>query len=644
MSDMYRSDASTDRLPPGTTLNGIFVVDQHIASGGMGDVYRGHAIETGDQVAIKVMRADLADNAMALALFRKEASALHYIHHEAIVRYYVFSNDPGTRRLYLAMEFVDGKPLSDLFGQGPLGFEEVCLLQQRLAAGLDAAHQHGIIHRDLSPDNVLIPSGDVSRAKIIDFGIARSTRLGDGTVIGGGFAGKYAYVSPEQLGLYGGDVTAKSDIYNLGLVLAACLTGRPLDMGDNQFQVIEKRRVVPPLGAIDGRLRPLIEQMLQPDPKDRPESMAAVAAWRPEERPASAALPSPIASRDRGQRRQQRAAEAVPIERPRTGRRLAVAALVLVLLLGIGSIGFYFVPDLLAPSSTPPSLPQAPSLDNTADARRAEDERRAAAEAAKQQAEAERLRAEAERLRAEREAALRREEEERQRRQNEANLKNQGGKFPAVERPSADPKERINQFVSAYDGGDCFFVVPVTVAEGKATLEGYSISSAPFEILDIEFKRQNGFEALIGVHEVTPAQCAAVNFLWRTRNQRGPSPRLDINVAALRSGGALTGTIAEFGDRNVDLLLVSDDGFVHNLTGMLKPMGDTKSFNIRMQKTDPGPAQPQLLIAIADAKPLEALKPAQLGSAEQVFAQLLTEALQSGQSLNVSAKYFKLEK
>ena len=135
-----------------------------------------------------------------------------------------------------------------------------------------------------------------------------------------------------------------------------------------------------------------------------------------------------------------------------------------------------------------------------------------------------------------------------------------------------------------------------------------------------------------------------MSFLWRARKERGIAPRLDINVAALRSGGALTGTVAEFGDRNVELLLVSDDGFVHNLTGMLKPTGDTKSFNIRMQKTDPGPAQPQLLIAIADAKPLEALKPAQLGTAEQVFAQLLAEALKSAQSLNVSSKYFKLEK
>ena len=85
MSDMYSSQSSSSaHLPPGTKLNGIFEIERHIASGGMGEIYRGHAIETGDAVAIKVMRTDLADNATALALFRKEASALHYIHHDAI--------------------------------------------------------------------------------------------------------------------------------------------------------------------------------------------------------------------------------------------------------------------------------------------------------------------------------------------------------------------------------------------------------------------------------------------------------------------------------------------------------------------------------------------------------------------------------
>src|SRR6478736_2105157 len=188
MSDMYSPNASSGRLAPGTRLNGIFEIETHIASGGMGEIYRGRAVETGDAVAIKVMRTDLADNATALALFRKEASALHYIHHDAIVRYYVFSLDPETRRHYLAMEFVDGQPLSEVLKRGPLSFDAVCHLQERLAAGLDAAHRHGIVHRDLSPDNILIPGGDVGLAKIIDFGIARTTRGGDGTIIGSGFA------------------------------------------------------------------------------------------------------------------------------------------------------------------------------------------------------------------------------------------------------------------------------------------------------------------------------------------------------------------------------------------------------------------------------------------------------------------------
>src|ERR1700685_76677 len=108
MPDMY-SQASTIRLAQGTRLNGIFEIDQHIASGGMGEIYCGHAIETGDSVAIKVMRSDLADNTLALALFRKEASALHFIYHDAIVRFYVFSLDPGIGRHYLAVGFVGGQ-------------------------------------------------------------------------------------------------------------------------------------------------------------------------------------------------------------------------------------------------------------------------------------------------------------------------------------------------------------------------------------------------------------------------------------------------------------------------------------------------------------------------------------------------------
>ena len=240
----------------------------------MGEIYKGHAIQTGDLVAIKLMLPELAENEAALALFRKEASALHNLQHDAIIRYYVSTVEPQLQRPYLAMEFVDGRSLSEILkDDGPLPFEAVRALMLRVTAGLMAAHQRGIIHRDVSPDNIIVPGGDVSRAKIIDFGIARSTLLHEGTVIGSGFAGKQNYVSPEQLGLFGGEVTAKSDIYSLGLVLVQALTGQPLDMGGSQVQIVEKRRRVPDLGMIDMRFRPLLERMLQPDPANRPESM-----------------------------------------------------------------------------------------------------------------------------------------------------------------------------------------------------------------------------------------------------------------------------------------------------------------------------------------------------------------------------------
>ncbi len=272
--------APNGRLPPGTRLNGLYEVEAFITSGGMGDIYRGRAIVTRDAVAIKTIRPDMARNEMALSLFRKEASSLHNLHHEAIVRYFVFTNDPVLGIPYLAMEFVEGEALSDILRRGALGTEEIRVLMHRLALGLQAAHQHGIIHRDLSPDNILVPEGDVSRAKIIDFGIARSP-LGDGTLIGSGFAGKMNYVSPEQLGLFGGEVGPRSDIYSLGLVIAEAARGKHLDMGTSHVEVIEKRRRVPEISGIDPILRQILQRMLQPNPKDRPASMGEIADWIP---------------------------------------------------------------------------------------------------------------------------------------------------------------------------------------------------------------------------------------------------------------------------------------------------------------------------------------------------------------------------
>lgn len=262
----------------GTQLNGIFELDERLASGGMGEVYRGHNIQTGDLVAIKIVLPEFARDQTILSLFRKEASILNHLSHDAIVRYHVFTIDAGIGRPYLAMEFVNGQSLFDVMrDRGAMDPDDVRRLCHRVASGLGAAHEAGTVHRDLSPDNIILPGGKVERAKIIDFGIARSAHIGGETLIGGRFAGKYNYVSPEQLGLFGGEVTEKSDIYSLGLVLAAVLLGKPLDMNGSQFEVVEKRRSVPDLTGVDESLRSVIEAMLQPDPRDRPASMINIA-------------------------------------------------------------------------------------------------------------------------------------------------------------------------------------------------------------------------------------------------------------------------------------------------------------------------------------------------------------------------------
>ncbi|TIM45823.1 MAG: serine/threonine protein kinase [Mesorhizobium sp.] len=290
-------DAATTAV--GTQLSGIYELDERIAFGGMGEVYRGHNIQTGDHVAIKIVLPEFARDQTILSLFRKEASILNHLSHDAVVRYHVFTIDPGIGRPYLAMEFVDGQSLFDIMRRGPMPTQDVRKLCHRLASGLSAVHQAGAIHRDLSPDNIILPGGRVDRAKIIDFGIARSATVGGETLIGGKFAGKYNYVSPEQLGLYSGDVSEQSDIYSLGLVLAAALRGKPIDMSGSQFEIIEKRRTVPDLSDIDADFRGIVEAMLQPDPQERPISMADIARATRDDSDEETRPPTSITPRDR---------------------------------------------------------------------------------------------------------------------------------------------------------------------------------------------------------------------------------------------------------------------------------------------------------------------------------------------------------
>jgi serine/threonine protein kinase len=554
-------------LPPGTQLNGIYEIDHRIGSGGMGEIYKGHTIATGDIVAIKMMRPELAENPSAFALFRREASALHQLHHDAIVRYYVFTIEPTLQRPYLTMEFVDGVSLSELLKRGRLEYEPARTLLQRIAVGLQAAHERGVVHRDVSPENIIIPADDLARAKIIDFGIARSTRSdADGTIIGSGFAGKYSYVSPEQLGLFGGQVTPKSDIYSLGLVMAEVLTGRPIDMSGSQLDIIEKRRKVPDLGTIDPRFRPLLERMLQPDPTDRPDSMAAIAAW-------------PIgASKDPAASKSAAEAQRPPLKRtaaqvkPIHSKLLAWVGALAVVLSAAAAGGFYYIGQIgrLSSLESPPN-PSPP--------------------------------------------------------------------------PKREREDRVRRYIEGFNGGDCFFAVPVAIGDNAAVIEGFADSPGPFESFDADFRRINGFEASVGVRQVTHAQCPAVAFLDRTRNEHARPPHLLIENTNLRAGDTLSGSIEGYGDRLVELLQVSEDGLVDNLTAHLRSGAGAKPFAIAMPSWHGGAgAQPQLLIAVTSVKELDSLRPKHPTSASELFPLVLGEATRTDQVLGVTARYLKIDK
>lgn len=274
-----KPDSCGSKIEPGLLLGHTWIVEEFLGRGGMGEVWRCRHIELGTEHAVKIILPELSQQPSFVALFKEEARRLSRLSSDAIVRYEgLFRDEWG--RLYLVMEFVAGVLLSNVLEERRLTIGEIKRLLERLALGLAAAHEQGILHRDISPDNIILPGGQLDQAKIIDFGIAKSLDPGDISLIGSQFAGKQAFVSPEQAGLFGGRVDARSDIYSLGLVLAAASLGygRRLDMGSSPASIITKRASVPDLQEIPPGLRSLIRWMLQPDPDQRPQTIRALMA------------------------------------------------------------------------------------------------------------------------------------------------------------------------------------------------------------------------------------------------------------------------------------------------------------------------------------------------------------------------------
>lgn len=216
---------------------GPYRIEKKIGSGGMGNVYYGVHTETEQVVAVKVLPASLAREEGFIQRFSREIQALRKVNSRHIVELY----DDGSTEdgsWYYAMEFVDGETLTSLISrQQRLPWKEVSEYTLQIAAALKAAHDAGVVHRDIKPSNLMItPDGTV---KLTDFGVAHmfaTTRL----TRTGGIVGTAEYMSPEQA--RGQRATKRSDLYSLGAVMYAMLTGRPPFSGTNANEVLHKQQ------------------------------------------------------------------------------------------------------------------------------------------------------------------------------------------------------------------------------------------------------------------------------------------------------------------------------------------------------------------------------------------------------------------
>jgi serine/threonine-protein kinase len=263
--------AVIDTLKPGTIIQDTYKITKLMGEGGMGATFAGRNLATDHDVAIKVISAAFADNSRAIDLFRREANLLRTIQHEAVVRYETTLQDKEGR-LYLVMELLEGAPLSDYVQKGArLGSEDVLRLGRRLAAGLDAIAAVGTVHRDIAPDNIFVPNGDIQAAKLIDFGLASNTVGTEKSILGDDFAGKFSYCAPEQLGMGDGKVSTKTDAYALGLVLMK-VAGLPVPGEGKGLGAGPARRddLEIPTGKISPALHRVLSSLLRADPDQRP--------------------------------------------------------------------------------------------------------------------------------------------------------------------------------------------------------------------------------------------------------------------------------------------------------------------------------------------------------------------------------------
>ena len=270
----------------GRVIAGKYRLTRFIGAGGMGTIFEGTDLSLNRSVAVKLLRSSMIQDDKSVQRFQREGKAVSRLNHPNIVNVYDFGMHNEVQP-YLVMEYVVGEALSSILErQRCLKIERALDLANQVCQGLDHAHHHKVIHRDLKPGNILISQhGKDEIVKIVDFGIAKIASE-DGTIQNltttGEIFGSPLYMSPEQCS--GFSLDGRSDIYSLGCVLYECLTGIPPHVGDSPLVTIAKHQNEQPLSLREASLgsnfpedlERIVAKMLAKQPIDRYLSAAAL--------------------------------------------------------------------------------------------------------------------------------------------------------------------------------------------------------------------------------------------------------------------------------------------------------------------------------------------------------------------------------
>jgi serine/threonine-protein kinase len=265
-------------LRPGDLFHGRFEILAPLGQGGMGIVYEARDRSLDEDVAIKVLRPDFARDPLMARRFKSEIRLARRVRHRNVCAIHDFGEADGL--LYISMELVQGVDLKRVVReQGALPIDRACDVLLQVAAGLQAVHEAGIIHRDLKTPNILLEPNGVAR--LMDFGIAKREGSEGGVTVTGQVVGTPEYMSPEQA--QGQKLDARTDIYSLGVVAYEILTGRVPFKGETPISTILKHihdpppLDGPPADRLPAALREVLRRALAKSPAERHSSASAFA-------------------------------------------------------------------------------------------------------------------------------------------------------------------------------------------------------------------------------------------------------------------------------------------------------------------------------------------------------------------------------